>query len=1096
MDHAVYSAEYTSVTRDEASCSTHTKNGINRIVPEKCSFTQNYTMVDDAFKIFDEAINFHQSDCIVEARKRIQIFYRLILKIDATKFMFPNKYGWLVIKRAIDIFFDDGVSCSVKHGTVILDAANSGAQFYVTLLNILGAFALEICEFDIAKEVFSEVTELHLKSETTSRLCDLGAAYNNKGCISLIMGDLSQAEDDFNNSWKHLKCKKRKQLHSPSVDALIIAVQNNINRLYLMSRNFAKGLEEQEKLVQICKSRPDRLPLQTTFVVMHNQAVIHITLGNFSKAEKELRRMISYCNAMRRDECDFLLNFVSLQLCEVLLHQGKAREAEMVFSFETLTATSACELMPNFGGIHFNVKVEAFEKTVDVFIKSGKIKFACELLNKGIKIIYDAFGPDHFNVASLLYKQGSILKLTGDAFNSMKKFQRSAEILRGIFGETHPLLIKCYMSLGDVAFNLKLTDESYLYFQRAMENVEIIYKVSLPDQLSVKYTEITRNGSDRNWEQEHKIEGLVAEYAQALAVLSSQVGGNETLRRTRAKTTKEKHPVPGKYEIAPCSESLLISQKCARDLLQSGQALLRQGMTKEATSFFQLASKYYQEHHAAQDIPGASPVLKLYTIFSQINLKDKNKGKIDHVFKGCLEEVVTDSGIHSVKERSSEVREELTSDCILNLKLMLILLILLSMQLKLHDTTFAAYDLYASLSANDDTILLYLDDGLQIFASRTSITCNGTTAVQDVLVSSATGLLEDDFKFNHPGKPLFRSLAFKKNVPRNSLLATYSASSFLDIDDLKQLERKISLSFEEYLGINAVDNESNATQIVVDLTPTSSVENKALLCSSRIELLPLCLTEEGVTEQLCYDREKFFEISPGMCEKITCMTFSDKPASCFMFSRIGLWLLKQCNSARISSVRVQNNCLVLTVTKPVKARITLLHEDQSIKQKVQVISAAADDHAPEEIGLQHASTQFVENPSFCQRAFDRFTAGVVLHRAKTRDIVFETTVDMRQCSHSVEPQIVSSVPSESNGILLDGLERERQSSQIFIMEPVSIQISSSLFYILNSILRRHTFIMTPSWEDKCSVLNSLRSPTDARVIGLYPMYESVPFLVD
>ena len=180
------------------------------------------------------------------------------------------------------------------------------------------------------------------------------------------MGDFNQAEDEFNNSQKHVNCKKRKQLHSPSVDALIIAVQNNVNRLHLMSRNFAKVFEEQEKLVQICKSRSDELPLQTTFVVMHNQAVIHITLGNFSKAEKELRWMMSYCNAMRRDECDFLLNFISLQLCEVLIHQGKSRDVE------ALKETSACELMPNFGGIHFTSSWRHLRKLLTFLSKVAK----------------------------------------------------------------------------------------------------------------------------------------------------------------------------------------------------------------------------------------------------------------------------------------------------------------------------------------------------------------------------------------------------------------------------------------------------------------------------------------------------------------------------------------------------------------------------------------------------------------------------------------------------------------------------------------------------------------------------------------------------
>ena len=90
MGHAVYPFKYASVTQDEASGSTHTKNGINRITPEKCHLTHNYKMVYDAIKILDEAINLHQSDFIVKARKRVQIFYGLIQKMDATKPMSPE----------------------------------------------------------------------------------------------------------------------------------------------------------------------------------------------------------------------------------------------------------------------------------------------------------------------------------------------------------------------------------------------------------------------------------------------------------------------------------------------------------------------------------------------------------------------------------------------------------------------------------------------------------------------------------------------------------------------------------------------------------------------------------------------------------------------------------------------------------------------------------------------------------------------------------------------------------------------------------------------------------------------------------------------
>jgi len=1039
---AVDQIEASTKTREGASHLTQATEGINRIAPGMSNITENEKMAVEVVNMIDDAINFHQSDCIVRARSKLCDVVRLMKKVDAKDFRTPTKYFWEVVNRGKEVFFEGGVSCAVKHGTIILDLSSSGTQIYENLLTILGAFALETSEFRIAKETFSTLIDsLFDRLETaTSRLRDLGAAYNNRGCISLITGDFNQAGNDFENSKRHFYCEKHGKLPGLSVNPMIIAVRSNISRLNLMSRNFAKGLEEQEKLVQECKAKIHELPLQTIFMVMHNQAVLHTTLGNLPKAEKELRWMIWYCRTMKREECDFLLNFVSLQLCEVLLLRGKAREAHVAFPFEAL---SVHDLIPTLGGLHFNVRMEAFEKMIDVLVKSGEMKDACELLHSGLRIVIDAFGPEHFNVASLLHKQGSILKLMGDVSSAMGKFERSAEILRKIFGDKHPLLIKCYMSLGDVAFQLGPTDKSHLYFQRAMENVEIIYQVSFPDQLSTNYIKITRRsshiscgivqGSSRSKIQEHRIEGLVAEYGLALAVLLSRLNVKHASRRFRI---RGKQPLQTNSGIVQNSESVLIvSKKCACDLLQSGQALLRQGMTKEAVAFFQRASKYC----LSQGHSNAS-LVRLYTVFSHTSLMDQTKRDKGHVLKKYLEEltdVVTNSRIEDGFMRSSEDTEMLTFDSHLNLKLVLILLILLSIQLKMHDTTFAAYDLYVSLSPNDDKAIFFLNNGLQVYASRTSITCNGKTAVQDFLFSSSIGLIKSDSECHLTGKPLFRSLAYKNNVPTNSLLASYSASAFVDIGDVKRLEQKILSSFQEHFEINFLDTGRKATQVAVDLTPSSCFEQNILVTGSRIELLPLCFSGKDDTEEIHSEGSNISFIFPVLCEKTTCMTFADKLTSCFMFSRIGICLLQQGNSGTISVMRVQNQCLVLTVTDPLKAKITLWYEGRSIKQKVQLIDIAAENH-------QHSYIESEENPSYCRRAFDKFSPSAILQRAKTRELACETTEVQHQCSQSVEIPIVSDVSSEPNGIPLDDRQMEKPSSSIFSEETASNGIPSFL----------------------------------------------------
>lgn len=1022
---------------------SQTQEGINRISPEIYHIADNQKKTDGALKMLDDAMNFHQSDHIVKARNNLKDLTILLKKLGARNFNSPTRYGWQVVNRGKELFFESGVSCCVKHGTIILDSSNFGAQFYVSLLNILGAFALETSELETAKEIFFTLTELHGTSDATSRLCDLGSAYNNRGCLSLIMGDFNQANSDFKNSLKHFNCKRQQQLHGSSVNAMIIAVKSNIIRLDLMSRNFAKGLEAQDELVEDCKTKMHELPLQTVFMVMQNQATLYTTLGVFRKAEKELKWLVSYCKMMKREESDLLLNFVSLQLCEVLLLRGKPKEAEKVFPLEALTSASVYELMPTFEGLHINVRMETFEKIVDVFVQSGKMKAACELMTKGQKVVTKVFGRDHFNVASLLYKDGSILKLMGDISGSMEKLQASARILRETFGEKHPLLVTCYMSLGDAAFQLKLIDESHLYFQRAMENVEDIYQVSFPNQLSTKYIKMTRNskhshsgifvGRKGSMLQEQRIEGLVAEYGQALAVLLSRIKKVTERRDSQTPRAKEEQQLLGKSGKDQCSKSvLLVSQKCVRDLLQSGQMFLRQGMTKEAVAFFQRASKYCQAYHVAHGYPNESMV-RLYSFIGRTRMGNQGREENSRALKGYLDEatdIMASTGIEDGGlEMSSEDTEMLTFDGHFNLRLMLIFLILLSIQFKLYDITFAAYALYATLSPNDGKFLLTLNHSLQVYASRMPITCNGATAVQDVIITTSIGGNENELECHYSGKPLFRSLAYKSNVPSNSFLATFNVPFFLDIEDVKLLEEKILHSFQEFLQIKSFDSDVNAAiQIFVDLTCTSFNEQDILQTGSRIELLPLCLCEAGFIEDKPNKERNVSVIFPGMCQKTKCMTFADELTSCFMFSRIGLWLLQEYNSGKISTLTVQNQCVVFTVFDPVRARITLWYEGKSIKEKVQLLRITEGDHFSDETEPKNGFFEdSAHNSSSCSTALERFFAPAVLTWANTREVRYEINVVGQQCSNSDEPQVDSCRP---HGTLWSGVQPTKRFSRI------------------------------------------------------------------
>ena len=972
----------------------------------------------------DKAINLQQSDHIVGARKKLKGVFEAVRDLPTRFFSSPTSDGLRVLRRGKELFLEDRVCCAVKHGTLLLDTSNSGPQFYSSLLNVIGTFAEVISEFDMAKETFSMLTKFHLQSALTSRKRDLGAAYNNTGCILLMLGELKQAEYNFKTSLNYLEsAKHRHQLHSPLLEMMTIAVNSNIGRLYQLSRNYSKALQKQEQLVESCKAKEVReLPLQVVFTLLNNLAVLYTTLGKFSKAEQELKWMVSYCYKMDREDCDFLLNFVALHLSEVFLSHGKPKEAEKAFRLD-----DDMDFAELFGGLHINVRLETVEKLVDVMVLKGKIRHARELLDRGVNRLKTMFGPDHLNVALLLYKQGKILTLAGEVSNATEKFKCSINILEEIFGVKHPLLLKCYMSVGELALRSKQADESYVYFQRAMENIEAIYQVSFVNQLSKTYLEMTSSNTfhqSKMLEDTWKIEGLVAEHGLVLAVLLSRA--RIKLKQSRC-TNKRGVQCPDYKEI--------VSFKYTSDFLQTGQIFLRQRMEKEAAAFFQQARRYSMALDATRG-PAYACVARLYDVLTEKRLGNREALENKHEMSNCLEElneVSAKISNESSSKRSNEATTTLakatptpttgTFDDQLDIKLVLIFLILLSIEMKMIETTFAAYDLYSRISQNEDGFLHVLNGEVQVYASKRSITCNGKTALQDVLVSSTIGLHETDSQRLLPDDELYRSLAFKKNVPTDSFLVAYTSSVFLDIEELQALDRKVSLSVQECFQQKCLETgvEESATQVVVDLTTTTSTcdPHSVLLTISRMELLSLCLLQGATCE--IPQGGNISEISTAMCQKTIHLTCEDEHTSYFMFSKSAIYLLQQCSSGKISTLSVQHHCLSLMITHPVKARVTLWRKDRSISQKVQFVqTTTSHGMAGWKVPRQICSAGLVGDLAVADRIF--FPA--INHLAKAYQVPCTTHAE-----YSDEPPEVADVHCEQSGFFLDG----RQPNEINVV---------------------------------------------------------------
>ena len=962
--------------------------------------------------MFEEAVNFHQSNSPLHARYKLRELFNLIEQDQRRSEMNRTKYTLEVVNRGRDIYFEENVKCSVEHGIIILDSSNGGAQFYESFLNILGAFSLELSEFQIALAIFSMLITSHKNSSVTSRRRDLAAALNNKGCILMIMGCFNEATESFLRALDLLNSEK--QTYDYSVDAHILAVKNNISRLNMVSKRF-EYLEELEKIVKECRIEESELPCETVFTVIHNHIVMHMKLGNLSKAEEELWLIEQYLKPRTKGKCNFLLEYTKLQLSEVLVLRGKLRDAQEVFALEPPTSSCVHKLI--FFGSNAYVGIEVFEKILDLSVTSGKFNAARELLNEGLKVVESAFGPDHFNVASLLYKEGVILKMMGEMPGSTRKLEKAVHIVRSIFGDLHPLLINCYMVLGDLASHLKRSDEAYDYFQRAIKNVESVFQVSFSDQLFSGYWSLSRKRCYTMEQKFERIDGLVAEYGQALAVVFSQF----TIRKAyRQGKSKGKQPLVRRYFSTQHHEYIYFHH-----LLGSGRALARQGKMKEAETFFQRASEFSYRHHVKRSLPEA-PLVRLYAIACHKTTPEETKGQIKDAFNSCFEEISANRR-YDVGDGSSE--DTVEPGCGLNLKVLLILIIILSLQLKMHDTTFEAHDLYNSLSQSHEEIFSVTDQ-IQVYASRSSITCNGETVLQDFIFCSGNSFLDEvHSECNVRCEPLYKSLASKKNGSRHSLLASYTDSNFLDIEDLKRLEEKTLLSFKAVCGGLFLERDVHPTQVVVDVSLTSrfGVELPALMCC-RIELLPLCLTYGRISEEVLKGKT-ICEISPRVCEKITRIAFLDETMSYVMFSRIGIWLLKQCDSEKISLSVVQKQCIVIIITDPFKVRLVLLHKGNAIKLNVQAVSTT------DMFGKEEAQG------NFCFTVFQKYNAAAFL-KTKFHLMVTETSHELCRCPSACQTN--QSPPREMHEMEMKFLEKKETYSGPFTKETVSMEVSSSI----------------------------------------------------
>ena len=362
-----------------------------------------------------------------------------------------------------------------------------------------------------------------------------------------------------------------------------------------------------------------------------------------------------------------------------------------------------------------------------------------------------------------------------------------------------------------------------------------------------------------------------------------------------------------------------------------------------------------------------------------------------------------------------------------NLQLFVIFLIMMSIELKEIDTTFAAYDLYTKLSPYENEFHFLLNDGIQVFASKTLITCNGKTAFQDILVSSAIGPEESIAECPTPEEQVFRSLSYKTNTSSNGFLATCSSPVILDIDELLVLKRSISLAVNECFQLKCFDgeHEDGGTRVIVDITLTAAYGHCSIMSyGSRIELLPLCLMEDfqvGISQE-----QSIFEIQTSTWQEVKCMIFADEQTSSYMFKTTVLNLLQECRSDKTLTLAVQSHSISVVIRQPVKARLTLSRDERSIKRRIKFVATTTMKKTAATLAMKGCNTQHYFEASCPKRVADVISWLGIDTLAKKYQVAYQSGTHLEDPLDN--PVAQNNKVSAFTDILQDATDEKRNAS--------------------------------------------------------------------
>ena len=238
-------------------------------------------------------------------------------------------------------------------------------------------------------------------------------------------------------------------------------------------------------------------------------------------------------------------------------------------------------------------------------------------------------------------------------------------------------------------------------------------------------------------------------------------------------------------------------------------------------------------------------------------------------------------------------------------------------------------------------------------------------------------------------------MSYKTNTSSNGFLAACSSPVILDIDELLVLKRSVSLAFKECFQLKRFESEHEdvGTQIIVDLTSTTTYGHCSITSyGSRIELLPLCLTEDfqvGTSQE-----QSIFEIQTSMWQDTKCMIFADEQTGSYMFKTTVLNLLQECRSDKTLTLAIQSHSISVAIRQPVKARLTLSHDKRSIKQRIKFVATATAKKTATALGIKGCDTQKYFEASFPKSVADVLSWPGIDTSAKKYQVAYQSGIHL------------------------------------------------------------------------------------------------------